>query len=105
MILIGGVIVNPFVCIAAAGIDGGLVLSLLCLTASPLLVHRAQDVEELADALGFRVPGDRIHLHKSRPHKAGLGGQIPGKPQGAHAPSITPQIQFGRKTVFGLLCR
>lgn len=50
-VVIGGVIVDPLRGVAAGGVDGDLVAPVRQPTAAPLLVHRAQDVEELTDAL------------------------------------------------------
>lgn len=50
-VVIGGVIVDPLRGVAAGGIDGDLAASVLQAAAAPLLIHRAQNVEELTNAL------------------------------------------------------
>ena len=52
-VFIGGIIIDPFCGVAAGGVDGDFVTSVLQLTTAPLLIHRAQNVKELTDA--FRL--------------------------------------------------
>ena len=51
-------------------------------------------MEELVDALLLRGAGEGIHLHKGHADKAGLGGQVAGKPQAAHTAAVDLQRQF-----------
>ena len=57
---VGGVVVDAAGGIAAGGIDGVLVFSLAHLAAATLLVHRAKNVEELADTLFLCFSGDGV---------------------------------------------
>ena len=57
MIVIGRIVVDPLVCIAAGSIQGNLIFVLSQLAAAPLLIHAAKDMEELADALSLRISG------------------------------------------------
>lgn len=50
-VVVGGVIVDPTGGVAAGGIDGDLIAPVLQAAAAPLLIHRAQNVEELTNAL------------------------------------------------------
>ena len=52
VVIIGSVVVNAFVSVAAGGIDGDLIFAAY-IAAAPLLIHRAQNVEKLADAFVF----------------------------------------------------
>ena len=55
MVIVGSVIVDAFCCIAAACIDRDLVFSFCDFAAASLLIHAAQNMEELADALLFAI--------------------------------------------------
>ena len=54
-VLIGGVVVNSFVRVAAGGVDCDFVFSLAHVDAAALLGDGAEDVEKLADAFRFRI--------------------------------------------------
>ena len=54
-IIIGGIIIDAAVCIAAGGIDRALVLPVCHLAAAALLLYRAENMEKLANAVGFVI--------------------------------------------------
>ena len=76
VVIIGGVVVNAPVRVAAGGIEGDLVFSLSQVAAAALLVHGAENVEELADALLLALSAPGIQLRKGHPNKPGLGRKI-----------------------------
>ena len=76
VVIIGGVVVNAPVRVAAGGIEGDLVFSLSQMAAAALLVHGAENVEELADALLLALSAPGIQLRKGHPDKPGLGRKI-----------------------------
>ena len=98
--VVGGVVIHPGVGIAAAGIQRQLARAVLQHAAAPLLCRRAQNVQELADALGLAVAGTAVQPGKGRPYKAGGGGQVAGQTHGAHAPAVCLQRQGGGEAVF-----
>ena len=51
VIVIGGVVIDALICIAAGGVNGNLILSVFDFAAATLLIHCAENVEKLADAL------------------------------------------------------
>ena len=65
VVIIGSVVVNAFVSVAAGGINRNFVLIFLSLAAASLLVHTAKNVEELADTLFLGLAGYGVHLHKA----------------------------------------
>ena len=75
-VFVSSVVINPFIRITAGAVNGNLILAVSQIYAAPLLCHRAQNMEKLADALRFRIPGYRIHFGKDCLHKTGSGGQI-----------------------------
>ena len=72
VIIVGGVIIDSLIGVTAAGIDGDLIAAMFNLTAASLLVDRAQNVEKLADAFRFGIPGYRVHPGKGYPYEPGL---------------------------------
>ena len=52
-VAVGRVVIDPFIGVAAAGIDRYLTFALLQPAAAARLLHRAQNVEKLPDALPF----------------------------------------------------
>ena len=46
-VFIGGVVINAFVGIAAAGVQGNLVLTVVQLAAAALLLYRAENMEKV----------------------------------------------------------
>ena len=101
-IIIGGIIIDAAVCIAAGGIDRALVLSVCHLAAAALLLHGAEDVEKLADAPLLRVVGDGVQLCKRGADEARHGRQIARQAQRAHAPAVWAQRERLGKAVFRL---
>ena len=99
MVVVGRVIVDAFIRVAAGSIDGDLILAIAHIAAAPLLVNRAENMEELADACRFRIRGYGVQLHKGHPYKAGLGGQISREAHGTHAAAVLIQFQGIRKAV------
>ena len=74
MIIVGCIVIDSFVRVAAGSVDRRFILLICNLTASSGLINGSQNVEELTDAFPFGSFGDRIHFYKSRSDKAGLGG-------------------------------
>ena len=101
-IIIGGIIIDAAVCIAAGGIDRALVLPVCHLAAAALLLHGAEDVEKLADAPLLRVVGDGVQLRKRGADEARHGRQIARQAQRAHAPAVWAQRERLGKAVFRL---
>lgn len=91
VIVIGGVVIDALICIAAGGVNGNLILSVFDFAAATLLIHCAENVEKLADAFRFRIAGNRICPDKSGTHKARLGGKVAGETQCAHSPAVGSQ--------------
>lgn len=100
-VLVGGVIVNALVCVAAGGINCDLILTVPHVNTPPLLGDGAENVKELADAFALALTGDGVELRKGAPHKTGGGGQIAGHPHHAHAAAVCVQRQIRCKAVFG----
>ena len=73
-VFVGRIVVNAALRAAAGGIDRDLVLARFYLTAAAYLLHGAENVEKLADALLFRTAGNGIHPSESGPDKTGLRG-------------------------------
>lgn len=71
MIVVGGVIIYSLVGVVAGGVNGYLV-SALYLAAAPLLIYRAQDMEELADAFRLTAARAGVHFHKCAADKSRL---------------------------------
>ena len=94
MVVVGRIIVDAFVSIAAGSVNGSFILPVPNLTAPSGLRNRPQNMKELADAFPFGGAGNRIHFYKSRSDKTGLRRQISGKPQRAHTETIRVQCQF-----------
>lgn len=105
MIFIGGIVVDALVGIAAGSVNGDLVLSVFHFAAAAWLVNGSENMEKLADAFRFRTAGNGIRPHESCSYKAGLGGEVTGKPQCSHASAVRLQRQLVRKVVLRLLGR
>ena len=88
MIIIGRVVINPFVCVAAGSVNRCFIPPIPNLTASSGLMNRAQNVKKLTDAFRFGSAGTGIHLYKSRSDKTGLRRQVSGQSQRAHAQAV-----------------
>ena len=58
VVIVGCIVVNSFVGVAAGRIDRYFVLVLREMATASLLVNRAENVEKLADAFGFAVAGE-----------------------------------------------
>ena len=74
VIIVGFVIINPFVGIAARSVNGNFVFAVFQSATSSLLVNRPQNMKELADAGFFVIRGFGIHFDKRHPDKSGLRG-------------------------------
>lgn len=70
-IIVGTIIVDSFLGIAARGIDGDFIGIFSKLTATSLLFHGSEDMEELADGGFFVFLGDRVHFNKRSADKTG----------------------------------
>ena len=102
-VFIGGVVINAFVGIAAAGVQGNLVLTVVQLAAAALLLYRAENMEKLAHAFCFAFPGAGVGAHESRPYKPRLRRKIPRQTHGPHAAAVSVQRHVGCKVVAGCL--
>lgn len=75
------------------------------LAAAVLLLDRAEDVEELPDAVGFALAGDGMEPRERRAHKARGGGEVAGQSQRAHAAAVERERERVGKEIFRLLRR
>ena len=69
MIVVGGVIIYSLVGVVAGGVNGYLI-SAPYLAAASLLIYRAQDMEELADAFSLAAARAGVHLHECTADKS-----------------------------------
>ena len=60
VIVIGLIIVNPLLQIAAGAVYGNLIFSLAQIAASSLLLHCTENMEKLADTLFLALCGTRV---------------------------------------------
>ena len=88
MVLVGRVVVDALLRVATGGVERDLVLALADVAAAALLIDRAEDVEELADALHLRIAGNRVHLRVGHAHKARLRGEIARQAERTHAAAV-----------------
>ena len=98
-VVVGGVVVDAPVGVAAGAVNGQIQLSVAQQHTAPLHLHGFEDVEKLADALHLRFPGCGVQLHKGGLDEPGGGGGVAGQAQGAHAPGIGLQRQAGGEAV------
>ena len=70
-VIVGRVVVDALVSVAAAGVEGDLILAAVELEAAALLLDRAKDVEELAYAAHFIVSRFCVATGERHTHKAG----------------------------------
>lgn len=101
VVAVGRVVVDALVGVAAAGVQGDLVLAAVQLAAAALLFDRMQDVEELPDALGLARAGLCVHPHEGHADKPRLAGQIARQPQRTEAAAVDGQIEAVRKGAGG----
>ena len=88
-VVVGGVVVDALVCVAAGGVEGDLILAVFEEAAASLLFHGSEDVEKLADAFLLRVPGAGVHFRESGPDETGLGREIARKSDGSHTAAVS----------------
>ena len=88
MIFVGCVVINSFCRVAAGSVDGDFIFSICHFAASSLLIYRAEDMEELADAFGFGFSGGGVHSGKCDFCEAGSRRKISRKSQGTHAAAV-----------------
>ena len=105
VILIGGVVIDSLARIAAGGVERDFVMSLTDLTAAALLIDGAENMEELADALGFGVSGEGMRSRKGHSGKTGRGGEVAGKAESSHAAAVRIKRNIRSKGVGRLLLR
>ena len=91
-IFIGCIIIDSAAGIAAGGINGDLIFIGRDLTATAHLLHRAENVKELADAIRFAFAADRVCSCESDPYKSRIGRQIARKAFSSHATAVTGQF-------------
>ena len=60
VVIVGGVIINPPGQVAAAGVEGDFVFVFFQSAQAALLVHAAENVEELADGVYFILWGQGV---------------------------------------------
>ena len=65
MILIGGVVVYPLVCVAAGRVKRYFVFSAANVNTASLLVNRTENVEKLTYTFSFAAARYRVHLRES----------------------------------------
>ena len=88
MIVVCGVIINSFLCVAAGSVKGNLIFSFFYFTTSSLLIHTAQNVKELTDTFHFRFSGHGMHFGIGHTDKTGLGRKISRQAQSPHSAAI-----------------
>ena len=88
MVFISCIIIDSFCCVAAGCVERDLIFIFGYFAASSLLIYRAEDVEELADAFKFGVAGSGIHFGEGYFGKSGGRGQVSGKTEGTHAAAV-----------------
>ena len=103
-VVIGAVIVDTAVHVAAGGVDRDLVLAAAEVAAASLLLHRAKDVEELAHGGVLIVRGAGVELGEGDLHKAGAGGEIARQADAAHAAAVGIQVDALCKGVLRGTC-
>ena len=69
-VIVGCIIVNSLVGVAAGRIDRYFVLVLREMATASLLVNRAENVEKLANTLCLALSRKRVHFCKRNAHKA-----------------------------------
>ena len=102
MIIIRRVIINPFIGIAAGGVEGDFVFVLVYFAAASLLIYGAEDVEELADAFKFGVAGSGVYFGEGNFGKTGGRGEVSGEAEGTHAAAVGLKFQSRGKCVLWL---
>lgn len=93
MVFVGGIVVDSFGGVAAGGVDGNFIFSFCYFAATSLLVHGAEDVEELADAFGFGFAGAGVHFGEGYFGEAGGRGEVAWQAEGAHAAAVGLEVQ------------
>ena len=73
MVVIGGVVVDSLVGIAAGSVNCDFILSVCDLTTTSLLVNRTENVEKLAHTLAFAVTRNGVELCERNLCKTGCG--------------------------------
>ncbi len=104
-VLVGGVVVDALVLVAAAAVDGNLVAILAQLAEAALLLDAAKDVEELAHGLGLAASRLGVHAGKDRLGKARGAGEVARQAHAAHAAAVGVQVQARGEAVLSLLDR
>lgn len=69
-VIIGGIIIDTHVRIAAGRVDRALILPFRYFTAAALLLHSSENVEELTDAPLLCAVGDGVQLCERRADEA-----------------------------------
>lgn len=93
VVFVGCIVVDSFGGVAAGGVDGDFIFSFCYFAAASLLVYRAEDVEELADAFGFGFTGVGVHFGEGYFGEAGSGGEVSRESEGAHAAAVGLEVQ------------
>lgn len=93
VIFVGCVVVDSFSGVAAGGVDGDFIFSFCYFAAASLLVHGAENVEELADAFGFGFAGVGVHFGEGYFGEAGGGGEVSWQAEGTHAAAVGLEVQ------------
>lgn len=98
--IIGGVVVNTSVLIAAGGVDRNVRATVCQHQAASGPLYRGQDVENLADAAIFILGGNAVSPDKGRFYKPGRRRPVAGKTAGCHAAAEDIQVKGFIQTVF-----
>lgn len=101
VIVVGRVIIDSLVGIAAGSIACDFVIAVSQPAAAAALFHSAENVKKLADAFRLAASGNGIQFGKAGPDEPGLGGQISGQTYGPHTPAAGLQTDFGGKGILG----
>ena len=97
---VGRVVIDAALGAAAGGIKRDLIFPRRQLTAAAALLHAAENVEKLADALRLRRAGDGVRSRERGTDKARAGREIAGQTESAHAAAVGAQRQVRREPVF-----
>ena len=87
-VIIGRVVINAPVRVAAAGIERDLILAVVQLTAAALLLHAREDVEKLADVGVLGPLRTGVGAHERRAHEPRGRRQVARQAERAHAAAV-----------------
>ena len=99
-VFVGGVIINPFIRVAAAAVKRELIFFTPDIGKASGLGNGAKNVKELADTFGFRISAAGIELGKGGFYKSGRRGHISRQTDATHAQAERGQVDGFGKSVF-----